>query len=76
MNQDLEPLFNRIIEILQQEGFTCYPAQTMPNMDNEVTNFVRGKEVISIDILAEADRATLEQITQEEYEGPVATWTR
>jgi len=73
MNQDLEPLINRITEILQQEGFTCYPAQTMPNMDNEVMNFVRGKEVITIDILAEADAATLEQVTQEEYDGQVAT---
>jgi hypothetical protein len=69
MNQDLEPLINRIIEILQQEGFTCYPAQTMPNMDNEVTNFVRGKEVITIDVLTEADEAALEQITQEEDNG-------
>ncbi len=73
MNQDIEPLINRITEILQQEGFTCYPAQTMPNMDNEVTNFVRGREVITIDVLAEADETTLEQITQEEDEGPVAT---
>lgn len=72
MNQDLEPLINRITEILQQEGFTCYPAQTMPNMDNEVTNFVRGKEVITIDVLAEADEETLEQVTQEDDQGQVA----
>lgn len=66
MDRDIEPLVNHIISILKEGGFECYPAQSMPGTSDEITHFIRGKSLITLDVTMEADEETLKLIKQED----------
>ncbi|MDD5615030.1 MAG: hypothetical protein PHH85_02375 [Candidatus Methanoperedens sp.] len=66
--QDIEPLLNRITSMLGEAGFACYPVGNPVDLRIDTTNFVRGRDIISISTQCDAEKDTIALITQEEEE--------